>query len=81
MEVIIWGNELQTQESSKLIVEKWVTSEKIAEVICNLSVLSEDKWFGELSVWEVTEDVKGLIVEVLWISNDKLITIIESIKK
>lgn len=63
----------KTLESSvKIEALKWSTNEDIAKLIYRLNTLSESKWYWELSIVSVTENVKSTVILLTWISEDNL---------
>lgn len=63
----------RTVESSlKIEALKWTTNQDIAELIYHLNVLSDKKWYWELSILSVTEDVKSTIILITWITEENL---------
>lgn len=67
-------------ESIQILAMKWTTNQDIADLIYHLNTLSEGKWYGQLSIISVTEDVQSTVISLIWVSEEQLIEIMD-IKK
>jgi hypothetical protein len=64
-------NRLQSftiESSIKIKVIKWVTNEKITQLLDSLNNVSESKGYGKIYLVSIIENIKSTVISLIWIN-------------